>query len=67
MKRNTSVDLRKVIILTNNKETKLQFCSLATSRKDFPNRVKNFYKKLFSNTDSLPGGVTLDTVIDKEK
>ena len=46
------------------RKLKLQNGSLLTSQKDILNQVQNFYKKLFSNTDSPAGDITLDTVID---
>ena len=49
------------------RKLKLQDGSLLTSQKDILNQVKNFYKKLFSNKDSLTEDITLDTVIDKQK
>ena len=49
------------------RKLKLQDGSLLTSQKDILNEVKNFYKKLFSNKDSLTEDITLDTVIDKQK
>ena len=45
------------------RKLKLQDGFLLTSQKDILNQVKNFYKKLFSNTDNLTEDITLDTVI----
>ena len=42
------------------RKLKLQDGSILTPQKDILNQVKNFYKKLFSNTNSLTEDITFD-------